>query len=172
MSRVGRPIVVVEYDSTWAETFELVRGVVAASMSQLLARVEHVGSTAVPGLAAKPIVDVDALLFRGEDLRPAIDQLSHRGYRHEGDRGIHGREAFSPPSDLPYHHLYVCLPECEEFVRHVAFRDFLRSHDEVACEYGELKRRLAERFRGDRDSYTEAKTAFVAAVLAQALREC
>lgn len=89
------------------------------------AAIEHVGSTAVPGLAAKPIIDMDVLLGSATDLPLVIAQLASVGYQHRGDLGVTGREAFrAPPNDLP-HHLYVCPPRSPEYMRHISFRGYL-----------------------------------------------
>ncbi len=162
------PIVVVDYDPEWPALFAALKDRAASALGTLAVRIEHVGSTAVPGLAAKPIIDVDALLRSGNDLPAAIAALEGIGYHHEGDLGIPGREAFRWPAGEPRHHLYVCMPGSEEFRRHVAFRDCLRSHPDLRLAYAELKRRLAVRHREDRDAYTEAKTAFIQGVLRQA----
>jgi GrpB-like predicted nucleotidyltransferase (UPF0157 family) len=127
--------------------------------------IEHVGSTAVPGLAAKPIIDIDTLLRSATDLPLVIARLASAGYEYQGDLGVAGREAFrTPPDEIP-HHLYVCPPLSGEFRRHVAFRDYLRTHPEHANRYSPLKRELATRLSGDRDAYTQAKGDFVEEVL-------
>jgi GrpB-like predicted nucleotidyltransferase (UPF0157 family) len=130
----------------------------------MAAAIEHVGSTAVPCLAAKPIIDMDVLLASQAMLPAAIDRLASLGYVHQGDLGIPEREAFLAPAGDPPHHLYVCPPHSAEFRRHIAFRDYLRTHPADAKRYGDLKIALAGRFREDRLAYTEAKTEFVVEV--------
>ena len=88
-----------------------------------------------------------------------------------GTFGIVGRAAFQAPAALPPHHLYLCLAGSPELSRHLAFRDYLRSHPDSAREYAELKRSLADRYRDDRDAYTEAKSSFIEAVLLKASDE-
>ncbi|HZO92729.1 MAG TPA: GrpB family protein [Candidatus Baltobacteraceae bacterium] len=161
----AEPVVVVPYDPAWEGTFRRVRERVAGALGDLAVGVEHVGSTAVPGLAAKPIVDVDAIVRRAEDVPEAIRALAAIGYAHLGDLGIAGREAFRAPSDLPRHHLYVCAVATPELRAHLAFRDALRADRALAERYAALKRDLAERYRDDRDAYTEGKSAFVRSVL-------
>jgi GrpB-like predicted nucleotidyltransferase (UPF0157 family) len=148
------------------------------ALGGIVVGVEHVGSTAVPGLAAKPIVDLDLVIPSREALPIAVSRLAGLGYRHQGDLGVSGREAFERnASDVPRdgtgriwppHHLYVCASDCPELRRHLLFRDWLRSHREVAAEYGKLKRRLAEAHRFDRDRYTKAKSEFIEAALRDA----
>jgi GrpB-like predicted nucleotidyltransferase (UPF0157 family) len=165
---VGKPsIVVTEYDPAWPGLFGVLRGRVLDTLGELAVAVEHVGSTSVPGLAAKPVVDIDAVVPFAEHVPLAVGRLERAGYRHEGDLGIQGREAFEPPPDAPWHHLYVLPADSEELRRHLAFRNHLRVHPEVAIAYAALKREAARRFGGDRRAYTEAKTDFVERVLAQ-----
>ncbi|HEX4301184.1 MAG TPA: GrpB family protein [Rhizomicrobium sp.] len=165
---MGRPVIVVDYDPAWPQIYERLRAPLAAALGDCVATIEHVGSTAVPGLAAKPVIDIDAALVRACALPQAIERLAPLGYEHEGDLGIPGRHAFRHAAALPVHHLYVCLPDCIDYHRHIVFRDRLRIHPEEAAAYGNLKRELAMTFRDDRDGYTRAKSAFVEAILARA----
>src|SRR5262249_53704550 len=91
------------------------------SNGYLVSAIEHVGSTSVPGLAAKPIIDLDVLLAPAAYLPETIQRLATLGYEHEGDLGIAGREAFRRRPTLFAHHLYVCLPKSEEFRRHISY---------------------------------------------------
>ena len=147
----------------------MLRGRVAPALGEIAAAIEHVGSTAVPGLAAKPVIDIDVLLAANDAMPNAIARLAAIGYEHEGDLGVAGREAFRHAPDLPVHHLYVCTPDCAEYRRHIAFRDWLRAHPDDAKAYGALKFRLAEQFRFDRNGYGIAKTEFVEHILRQAM---
>jgi GrpB-like predicted nucleotidyltransferase (UPF0157 family) len=158
-------ITIHDYDPQWPQQFEILRSRIASVLGDLTIRIEHVGSTAVPGLAAKPVIDIDALLRSQADLPLAIDRLGFYGYEHRGNLGIDGRAAFRAPKNEPPHHLYVCSPSTEEFKRHIAFRDHLRTHQEDAHAYAALKRSLATKFSNDRDAYTQGKTEFVADVL-------
>ena len=162
------PIVIADYDPHWPEHFELLRSRIASALSPLAATIEHVGSTAVRGLAAKPIIDIDVLLHAATDLPNAIARLATLRYQHQGDLGIPGREAFRPPPSDPPHHLYVCVPECLEYTRHITFRNHLRTHREDAQAYERLKRVLAEEYRNNPDDYSRAKTEFVEAILRRA----
>lgn len=162
------PIIIEDYDPHWPEQFEFLRSKIAQSLGVLAAAIEHVGSTAVPGLAAKPIIDIDVLLHSGADLPEAIARLAILGYQHRGDLGVPGREAFRPPSNDVPHHLYVCPPESREYARHIAFRNYLRANPEDAHAYERLKRALAKEYRDNREAYNLAKTEFVEAILQRA----
>jgi GrpB-like predicted nucleotidyltransferase (UPF0157 family) len=163
------PIVIVDYDPGWPELFKKLRACIANALGDLAAAIEHVGSTAVPGLTAKPVIDIDVLLSSSGSLPRAIERLAPLGYTHQGNLGIANREAFSQPLGQPAHHLYVCPFDSPEYRRHIAFRDYLRTHAETAKLYGELKRNLAAEFRHDRERYTAGKTEFVEKILRAAL---
>lgn len=162
------PVVVVEYDPEWPLVFKRLRSRLAESLGALPVSIEHVGSTSIPGAAAKPIIDVDVVIPSVDDLGRTIELLAKAGYRHAGDLGIPGREAFESPAGLPAHHLYVVARGSSELSRHVLFRDYLRAHPEAVERYSALKRRLAARHRDDREAYTEGKTAFVEEILRRA----
>ena len=166
---MANPVIILDYDSNWPALFQSIRKRIAAALGDIAAAIEHVGSTAVPGLAAKPIIDIDVLLTSEPMLATAIELLATLGYVHRGNLGIPEREAFFAPVNDPPHHLYVCPPCSAEFRRHIAFRDYLRAHPKDAKIYGDLKMALAERFREDRSAYNTAKTEFVAELTSREL---
>jgi GrpB-like predicted nucleotidyltransferase (UPF0157 family) len=161
----AEPVVVVPYDPAWPAAFEHVRSRVAEALGDLAVGIEHVGSTAVPGLEAKPIVDIDVVIRRAGGLDEVVRRLAQLGYTHLGDLGIVGREAFRATKEMPRHHLYVCASGAVPLQAHLILRDALRDDPALAAQYGALKRELAERYRDDRDAYTEGKSAFITAVL-------
>ena len=161
-----RPVIVVDYDPTWPATFERLRAPIWAVVSDIALAIEHVGSTSVPGLAAKPIIDISVVVPDGSAVRIGIERLAALGYEHQGDLGIDGREAFRAPASLPAHNLYVCPDgNLVGLVNQVTVRDYLRAHPDVARQYGELKKTLAARFPNDITSYVVGKTDFVLGVL-------
>ena len=162
-------VIVTDYDPQWPRIFEALRDRVLAALGELAVQIEHVGSTSVPGLAAKPIVDMDVVIASESNLSETISRLDAIGYKHQGDLGIAGREAFTQPSGLPEHHLYVCVNGADELRRHIAFRDYLRSHPDDARQYSEVKRAAAQQFGNDRLAYMEAKRQVVEAILSRAL---
>jgi GrpB-like predicted nucleotidyltransferase (UPF0157 family) len=158
---VTDPIVIVDYDPGWPAEFERLRDRTAAAVGELAIAVEHVGSTAVPGLAAKPVIDL-VVVVAPIDVGRAVERLVAIGYTHLGNLGVEGREAFSvPPGEPRHHHLYVSPTNSEELRAQLAFRDNLRADAALAADYEALKRQLAERYRNDRPGYTDAKTEFV-----------
>lgn len=162
------PIVISDYDDTWVATFAELAEPVGAVLLDLGARVEHVGSTAVAGLAAKPIIDIDVVVRSGDHVATAIERLRNLGYIYQGDKGIPGREAFLWPSGARRHHLYLVVAGSRPHLAHIQFRDHLRRHPGVARAYADLKRDLVNRYPDDPVGYTEAKSEFILAALAAA----
>jgi len=157
-------VIVVEYDPDWPRVFEELRASVTGAVQDIAISIEHVGSTAVPGLAAKPVIDMDIVVAQS-DVVHAIERLSELGYSHRGDLGIPLREAFRTPSGSRPHNLYVCPSNSPALANHLALRDYLRGNAEASRDYGALKKKLAEEFRDDIDGYIEGKTAFIVGIL-------
>jgi GrpB-like predicted nucleotidyltransferase (UPF0157 family) len=157
--------VVTEYDNDWPLLFEEIAQPVREAVASLGAQVEHVGSTSVPGLAAKPVIDIDVVVGSADDVPTAIERLRSLGYVYQGDKGIRGREAFMWPPGASPHHLYVVVQGSQPYLDHLEFRNYLRDHPEVTREYAALKTKLAEQHSDDRLGYTDAKTEFVTRVL-------
>lgn len=155
---------VVEYDPVWPKQFEEIRASLWPALRAIAIAIEHVGSTSVPGLAAKPIIDLDIVVSEAK-VPAGIKRLHELGYEHRGDLGIRGREAFRCPSQPARHHLYLCTADGPPLANHLAIRDYLRTHPSEARTYGELKMALARQFAQDIDGYMEAKTGFLVEVL-------
>ena len=151
---------VVPYDGAWASAFESIKNEIESALGSLVLRVEHVGSTSVKGMCAKPCIDIDAVICDDTPLDEVVLALHRVGYVHEGDLGIRGREAFCY-TDKPHlmtHHLYVCRESSEELSRHIKFRDFLRCNSAAAEKYSRVKLEAAQRFPDDIDKYIEYKS--------------
>lgn len=162
----SKPIEVVDYDLHWPALFaDIAERVQAAFANSPLTGVEHVGSTAVPSLPAKPVIDIDVVIPSRAELPDAIARLAAIGYTHQGDLGITSRESFRQPDGTPRHNLYVCAEDSPELRRHLAFRDYLRTHPDDARRYAELKRELAARHVADIDAYVDGKAEFVHSIL-------
>jgi len=164
---MDEPVVVVDYDPNWVSIFSQLRDMLSDALGTLPVAIEHVGSTSIPGAAAKSIIDIDVVLRSVKDVQEAIRLLGRIGYRHVGNLGIPGREAFENPATLPAHHLYVVVFGNPEHSRHLQFRNYLRNRPEARDQYSALKKSLAARFKDNREAYTEAKTAFIENVLRQ-----
>lgn len=170
---VTRDIVVQDYDPAWVESFAAVQAHVWPGVGDLSLRVEHVGSTAVPGLAAKPIIDIDVVVASAEHIQLVVDRLADIGYRWRGDLGVAGREAFHPVRDLglPPHHLYLVVENNKAHLDHWLFRDLLRADPEARERYAAVKRRNVAVAAGDIDVYVAGKAALVAELLTRARAE-
>ncbi|MGH9078915.1 MAG: GrpB family protein [Acidimicrobiales bacterium] len=167
---VTKEIVVEDYNPEWSLWYEQIRATVWSCVAPVAVRIDHVGSTAVPGLAAEPIVDMDVVVAGEDDIRPTIDALAVIGYRWTGDLGVSGRQAFRPPSPchLPAHHLYLVVEDSRAHQDHRLLRDLLRADPDARERYGRLKRHNAVAADGDIDRYVAAKAGLVAELLARA----
>lgn len=161
--REARPIIIADYDPAWAERFQQERARITTALGRLALRIEHIGSTSVPGLAAKPIVDIlvtvedvegelfDApLVSAGYVLR--VREPGHRMYR-------------TPERDVHVHLYRDDAPECD---RYLVLRDWLREHEEDRARYAAVKRELSQQSWGDMNEYADAKTGVVHEILARA----
>ena len=160
-------VIVVDYDPSWPAVFEQLRAAIWPAVRDLATSIEHMGSTSVVGLAAKPIIDMTIVVPTVSQMGLLIDRLAMLGYRHRGDLGVPGREAFARPDGTPAHHLYACVKGNLGLRNPLAVRDHLRRNPSGAREYGALKRQLAARFPDDIDGYVEGKTDFILAILAR-----
>lgn len=156
---------VVDYDPRWPGDFAVIRAELPAAWT-----VEHVGSTSVPGLAAKPIIDVDVVV-EAHAVADAINELERLGWVHEGDGGIAGREAFVSRPDLPPHHLYAVVANGSAHRDHIDLRELLRRRPDLAERYGALKIELAPLLASDREAYGRGKAGLIAELLVIARRD-
>lgn len=131
--------------------------------------IEHIGSTAVPGLLAKPVIDILAGVSSLEASRPAIEAAAAVGYCYFPYRPDLEHWFCKPSAAFRTHHLHLMPFGTPQWSRPIAFREYLKAHAESAAEYAELKRRLAFRFRLDREAYTDAKAPFINAVTDKAV---
>jgi len=162
------------HNEIWAQQFNALKSEFINELDSLILAVEHVGSTSIEGISAKPILDID-IVINDVSLFPKVcAKLEKIGYIYQGNQGIEGREAFKINANellnrnKPPHHLYVCSLDSEELKRHLAFRDYLRQHPDEAKEYEVLKKSLAATVN-TREEYTEGKTEFVEAILEKTL---
>jgi len=163
------PAEVVEYDPRWPVWFAEIRARLTPYLTELPHQIEHVGSTAVPGLAAKPIIDVDVVVPTAELVPAAIAALTAAGYQHEGDLGVPGREAFAlPPNTVRYHHLYLVVEGNKAHQDHTVLRDHLRTDPADRERYAARKRELAHLLTTDRAAYVDGKSALVEELILRA----
>lgn len=160
-------MVVVPYSPDWPQQFEQVAQELRSTLAPVCpARVEHVGSTSVPGLAAKPVLDIDVIVD-AEHVEAAVAALEALGYRHRGDLGVAGREAFHAPDEDPRRHVYVCRAGTLHVRNHLAVREVLRNRPDLREEYAAVKLELAAQPDIDIDTYVARKSAVLQRVLAE-----
>lgn len=153
-------VMVTPYNKAWRSDFEKIKSEIEAAVGDLIVGIEHVGSTSVEGMWAKPCIDLDVIIREDTAFDAVVEKLAAIGYIHEGDLGIKGREAFrySHKPHLRTHHLYVCPQNSAELHRHIAFRDFLRSNPEAVRKYSRVKETAARLFPEDIDGYIAYKS--------------
>lgn len=159
----GGPIILAEHDAAWPDEFRREAGAISVALSDVTTAVHHIGSTAISGLVAKPVLDMLLVVPQLDLLDPRSDRLAALGYEARGEFGIPGRRFFSrtTPQGIRTHQIHAYARGAEAVQRHLDFRDYLRAHPSVAIEYGRLKTRLAASFGTDVEGYATAKTAFV-----------
>ena len=171
-ARGTQPVEVVDYDQDWPRAYAEERDRIAAAIGEAIVAIEHVGGTAVPGLPAKPVIDLMVGVEDIERAGPAVAGLINLGYEYvpEFESQLPDRRSFRRGTPET-HHVHMVPVSSDYWEEHLLFRDWLRSHPQAAEEYGKLKRGLASRFRFDRDAYRAGKVPFIATVVAAARRE-
>lgn len=166
-----RPVVLVEHDRAWAAmAASESRAIVQAcreAWGSLVLRVEHIGSTSVPGLMAKPVIDLMPLVRSFEEGFACVEPIRKLGYWYGGEFGIAGRHLFIK-GDPRTHHVHMLVDGSREAVRHLAVRDSLRKDPELARRYAELKLELQKRFSHDRQGFSDAKAEFMREIFGRA----
>ena len=155
-----KKVVVVPYDKAWKSDFEKIRSIIIKTIGDLIINIEHIGSTSVEGMSAKPCIDIYVIIKYYTVYTDVINRLADIGYIYEGNLGIEDREAFkyNDMIHLPLHHLYVCPQYSKELHRHITFRDFLRCNNEAVKKYSLVKEKAAKLFPNDINKYIEFKS--------------
>ena len=153
-------VIVVPYNEQWKTDFEIIKQKLLLAVKDIIISIEHIGSTSVEGLSAKPIIDIDIVIKDYSVFDNIVEKLASLGYIHEGNLGIKDREAFDYQGneDLPKHHLYVCPKFSKELHRHIAFRDFLKNNPEAVLKYSKVKEESAKLFPDSIDDYIAYKS--------------
>lgn len=166
MPEQGAPICLVEYDPRWPRLFEEERALLHSILEPWLAGpIEHIGSTAVPGLAAKPVIDIMAAVGSLEESRDAIIAVKSLDYLYSPYNSDTEHWFCKPHPSFRTHHLHLVPARSSAWMARIAFRDRLREDKSIAAKYLALKRTLAARFENEREAYTSGKTEFVARIL-------
>jgi len=172
---MSRQVKLAAYDPQWPTLYEKEKRLILDAIGRIVVGIEHIGSTAVSGLGAKPIIDIMVAVKSLKDSEKCIEPLQRIGYEYvpERETSIPERRYFrkgKPPKEQHYH-LHMVELKSEFWKRQLLFRNYLRSHPEVAQDYLNLKKRLAIKYRLNREGYTKAKTAFIESIVARAEAE-
>jgi GrpB-like predicted nucleotidyltransferase (UPF0157 family) len=176
-NKMGRKIEVINYDPSWIADFETESAMLARIFGQRLVEIQHIGSTSVPNLLAKPIIDILIVLDHTDDIDSFNSFMETLGYRVRGEcldatiPGTPGRFYFTKETNgVRSHHVHIYAKGHSDILDKLAFRDYLRAHESVALAYADLKRSLAVDHRFDNIGYMRGKDAFVKSVLVDARR--
>lgn len=165
-----RRVILVPHDPKWAEEFAHESARIATALGEVLVGLHHIGSTAIPGIAAKPVIDMLAEVTDVHLLDVQVERFEGLGYQAMGEFGLPGRRYFrkNDAAGTRTHHIHAFAMGAQEVQRHLSFRDFLRAHADQARRYEDLKRELAARYPEDVHAYTDGKTDLVAELDAMA----
>ncbi len=168
-------IIVVDYDPAWPQLFIEEQTRIRALIGEYVTEIEHIGSTSIPGLAAKPIIDILLVIRSYSLVAQCVQPLESIGYEYRGEAGIPGRHFFRKfsPTEPPVrtHHIHMIEKSNEQYAWNLLFREYLRRHPETVQEYAVLKRELVVKYRDDRAAYTDAKAPFVYSTVRKAVLE-
>lgn len=159
------------YTNLWQTRYRAEARRLTRYAAEVRYRLEHIGSTAIHGLDAKPIIDLALMIPSLHHLPRWITKLEAAGYSYKGEYGLAGRHFFTRGTPVT-HHLHLVAKGSEHWTYWIVFRDYLRTHPLEAEHYNQLKNTLARKYRHNRDAYTRAKTPLVKKILAKAMKEC
>lgn len=164
-----RQIILTPYNPNWPQQYQTEAEALTAVFGSNLIAIHHIGSTAVPDIQAKPIIDMMPIVWDIEQVDSLNEAMAEQGYIHKGEHGIPGRRYFRKGSDLHHtHHIHVYEQGSPEIARHLLFRDYLCLHPAKAAAYDQLKTELAQTYRDDTTAYTHAKADFIQAIIQEA----
>jgi GrpB-like predicted nucleotidyltransferase (UPF0157 family) len=159
----------VAHHPKWAKYFSEEKQLLFKMLGKKVLDIRHIGSTSIPGIPAKPILDILAAVKMLADVETFTQDLNKIGYEEKGAGGVPGRRYFVKGTEAKRtHHLNFCEMNSFFWRNHLAFRDYLERHPEIARKYSVLKRELADRFPNDRGAYTAGKEEFVRSILDRA----
>ena len=170
MIGLNRKVVkLMPYCAEWSVLFDEEERLLRSAIGSYALAIEHIGSTSIPELEAKPIIDIAVAVRKIEDAERCLLPLENIGYEYRGEQGIAERYYFRKGTPtVSTHHLNIVEVRSEFWRNHLLFRDYLRQHSDVAQEYGRLKRELACEYKENREAYTNGKAAFIEQILRRA----
>lgn len=166
-----RQIIVAAYDSAWPDAFRRAADELETLPGPIFLEIHHIGSTAIPGMHAKPIIDILAVVHVIDALDERSAQMESLGYEVMGEFGIPGRRYFrrNNPDGIRTHQIHAFRAGSPHIRRHLAFRDFLRSHPVEAAQYATLKQEVAKAHPNDIEAYMDGKDGFIKEIQRRAI---
>ncbi|RSK27165.1 GrpB family protein [Bacillus sp. HMF5848] len=159
-----RKVEVVPYKEEWKTLFEMESKNIKGIFKEHIVNVYHIGSTAIPNINAKPVIDIMAEVYDICVVDNFNVEMEKLGYKAHGEHGIRKRRFYSKGGDARTHHVHIFEKESVEINRHLTFRDYMIAHPEDAIKYSELKQELAHKFSTNIDKYIEGKDSFIKAI--------
>lgn len=160
----------ISYSPAWHTLFEREKKTLLIALQGIVLRIEHIGSTSIPDMEAKPIIDMAAAIPSLDIVQNCIEPLAAVGYEYKGEYGLPGRHFFTKGSPHT-HYLHVVMKSSDHWNAWLTFRDYVTANKQVAAEYSALKRDLAKAYQSDREAYTKAKSEFINMIVARARAE-
>ncbi|MEL7532335.1 MAG: GrpB family protein [Bacteroidota bacterium] len=160
----------VPHQASWKATFEAERQKIAFALAGSILNIEHIGSTAIPSIVAKPVIDMAISLVHLEDGLACVAALEDLGYLYKGENGIQGRHYFRTHAEIVKFHIHMFAEGNAKLRDHLLFRDYLIAHAVEAKAYNDLKIKLSQQFASDRAAYTANKNDFISEILDKARR--
>lgn len=165
-------VILKEHNKEWNKLFDKEARIISSRISAYLEDIQHIGSTAIPGTVAKPIIDIAVAIDDISNIKQVITLFQESGYEYRGEQGIPDRHLFvKGDEESRTHHIHVMVNTSYEWKKHILFRDYLIQHSSEAEQYSELKKKLAEEFKSDREKYTDGKEEFILQIIEKA-KEC
>ena len=160
----------IQYTDEWARLFQEEKSRLLAAVGKYVLDIQHVGSTSIPGMMAKPIIDIAIAVNNFEEASVCVTPIEHLGYEYKGELGIPRRHYFAKGNPRTYH-IHMNEISSQDWNDQINFRNYLLQHQEIAKEYAELKLKLAQQYPTDRPTYTDSKTPFIERILQLARSE-
>jgi len=155
-------VIVADYNPSWPEQYQHEAGIIGNIIGSKLIEIHHIGSTSIPDMQAKPIIDIMPVVENLSYIDLLTDSMQRNGYEALGEYGIPGRRYFRKRSKTVDVNAHIFSPDNkDDIIRHLAFRDYLVAHKKIADEYGNLKSDLAQKYPDDIESYMDGKNSFV-----------
>ena len=162
-------VILRDHNKEWSNLFDKEANLISSKISDYIVDIQHIGSTAIPGTIAKPIIDMAVAIDDLSDVKKIIPLLQKIEYEYRGEQGIPDRHLFvKGDEEFRTHHLHLMLNTSYEWKKHILFRDYLRQHHSEAKQYSELKKKLATEFEFDREKYTNGKEEFILEIIEKA----